>query len=329
MQGKSKKLLWIALAGVLALAVATFVFLRYRRHPLTITGAVTVEDRDPRKELPIADVAIRVASDMAAKPAQSDGSGFFSLRLFKRVRTGQPITLTFRHPGYQPLDLHETAGDKLYIARMIPIHPAAQPDQKVPAIVIGNVLVRYSFKTLRSVDVGSAVKTFEVANVANLRCDNNPVCSPDGKWRATIGSMTLDAGPGNEFHDARLSCIAGPCPFTSVESDNFSKGGQKITASIRNWSDTTTFLVEAEVTHFMVSHVEHQSYPVIFGPALNFTLPADADGVSLEADVAGEAITFPLGPDLLLSWANCSATGNKDQTKLYRCELKPGYRFQP
>jgi hypothetical protein len=199
----------------------------------------------------------------------------------------------------------------------------------VPAIVIGNVLVRYSFKTLRSVDVGSAVKTFEVANVANLRCDNNPVCSPDGKWRATIGSMTLDAGPGNEFHDARLSCIAGPCPFTSVESDNFSKGGQKITASIRNWSDTTTFLVEAEVTHFMVSHVEHQSYPVIFGPALNFTLPADADGVSLEADVAGEAITFPLGPDLLLSWANCSATGNKDQTKLYRCELKPGYRFQP
>jgi hypothetical protein len=77
----------------------------------------------------------------------------------------------------------------------------------------------------------------------------------------------------------------------------------------------------------MQSQIDHQSYPVIFGPALNFTLPADAEGVSLEADVVGETIIFPLGPDLFLSWASCNARVNRDQTKVYRCELKPGYRF--
>jgi hypothetical protein len=177
-------------------------------------------------------------------------------------------------------------------------------------------------------NIGSAVKTFEVENIGNIPCKGKAPCSPDGKWKATIGSLSLDAGMGNEFRDARVSCIAGPCPFTKIESDDFSKANQKITASARNWSETATFLVEAEVVHSMQSQVDHQSYPVIFGSALNFTLPTDAEGVSLEADIAGETIIFPLGPDLFLSWASCNARVNQDQTSVYRCELKPGYRFQ-
>ena len=58
-----------------------------------------------------------------------------------------------------------------------------------------------------------------------------------------------------------------------------------------------------------------------------FTLPAAAEGLSLEAELNGDAIVFPLGPTLFLSWANCQSFVNKDQSKLYRCELKPGYRF--
>ena len=50
--------------------------------------------------------------------------------------------------------------------------------------------------------------------------------------------------------------------------------------SARDWSDTTTFLLEAEVFHPMVSQVVHESYPVIFGDGLNFTLPSSAEGVS-------------------------------------------------
>ena len=46
-----------------------------------------------------------------------------------------------------------------------------------------------------------------------------------------------------------------------------------------------------------------------------------------QADVAGETVIFPLGPALFLSWANCDATVGRDQTKVYRCELKPEYQF--
>ena len=328
MDGKTQRLLGFAL-GLILLAVAGLLFSRYRRHPLTLIGVVNVKDADPRKELPIPDTVVSVPANMAPQAGKSDASGYFSLRLFKRIRPGDRITITFRHPGYQPLDLKEIADDKLYIAHMQPIRPRAEAGSKKPAVMIGNVVVRYSFKTLRTVNVGSAVKTFEVTNTPNVPCNGNPICSPDGRWKATVGSVELDAGAGNEFRDARLSCIAGPCPFTQVELDNFSKGGQKISASVRNWADTTTFLVEAEVTKLMVSQVEHRSYPVIFGPALNFTLPADAEGVTLEADYAGESIIFPLGPELLLSWANCSASVDQNKTKAYRCQLKPGYEFRP
>jgi hypothetical protein len=308
---------------------AAVLFVHFRRHPLTITGAVIAQSSDYRKELPIANVEINVADGLAIAPAKSNSSGFFALRLLKRVHRGDPITLSVHHPGYQPLELHDFAADKLYIVHMQPIPPKPRPESGKPAVKIGNVVVRYSFKTLRSIDVGSAVKTFEIINNANIPCDKGPVCSPDGKWKASVGTLGLSAGPGNEFHNARLSCIAGPCPFTRILSDNFAKGGPTLNAKILNWSDTTTFLVEAEVNHFLVAQTEHQSYPVIFDRTLDFTLPADAEGLSLQADMAGENIIFPLGPDLLLSWATCSDEVNQDQTKLYRCEVKPGYQLQP
>jgi hypothetical protein len=78
----------------------------------------------------------------------------------------------------------------------------------------------------------------------------------------------------------------------------------------------------------MESDIVRQSYPVIFGQTLNFTLPAAAEGVSIEAEINGAPIVFPLGPDLYLSWADCNARVNSDQTKVYRCELKPKYGFR-
>ena len=77
----------------------------------------------------------------------------------------------------------------------------------------------------------------------------------------------------------------------------------------------------------MVRDYVRKSYPVIFGRALNFTFPAAAEGVSIQAEINGETIVFPLGPNLFLSWADCNARLNNNQTKVYRCELKPGYRF--
>jgi hypothetical protein len=70
------------------------------------------------------------------------------------------------------------------------------------------------------------------------------------------------------------------------------------------------------------------SYPVEFGRTLNFTLPPTQEGVSIEAEVDGAAMVFPLGPNLYLSWATCTmTTSSEEKSTAYRCELKPGYRF--
>ncbi|MBV9082160.1 MAG: hypothetical protein JOZ62_05760, partial [Acidobacteriaceae bacterium] len=134
-------------------------------------------------------------------------------------------------------------------------------------------------------------------------------------------------GQGNEIRDARVSCIAGPCPFTRIES-NLTDANRVLHASALGWSDTTTFLVEADIVHTTVQDMIRQSFPVKFGRGMNFTLPGTAAGPSIEAELNSQDIVFPLGPDLALSWATCTLKVDTDQSKLYSCELKPGYVFQ-
>ena len=320
-----KDLKWIVLAGACCVALVVFLVVHRLRQPIMVIGAVTVQDADFRKQLPIADVDVTVANGRANGPAKSDASGFFTLRLRKWVSKRQPIVLKFRHAGYQPLDLHEIADGKLYVARMVPVATKAD---SAPKVAIGNVRIRYSIKGARMLNVGSAAETFEAKNEGNVPCNGQLPCSPDSRWKAAVGSVSLDAGPGNQFRGVRVSCIAGPCPFTKIESEDFSSPSQTITASARTWSDTATFLVEAEVVRLMQGDIAHQSYPVIFGPGLSFTLPTQAEGVSLEAEVSGETVIFPLSPDPFLSWANCDSRPDQDKGRIYRCILKPGYVFR-
>jgi hypothetical protein len=329
MSGRRKVWLWAAAAVIVSLGgTLAIVRLMHRNNkPVSLQGAVVMQNGDTKKELPIAGVQIVAVSGTLVGDCKSDSSGYFSLTLNPEVVPGQAITLRFRHPEYLPLDLNEPVDDKLYVARMAPRPPKLPAQSKKPEIRVANVSARYSIKATTAVNIGSAVKTFQVVNTANVPCEGRPPCSPDGRWKAAIGSASLDAGEGNEFRNARVSCIAGPCPFTRIESDHFSRGGRNINVSARNWSDTTTFLLEAEVLHPMVSDNIRRSHPVIFGRALNFTLPAAAEGVSILAEIDGEPIVFPLGPNLFLSWANCNERVNNDQTKVYRCELKPGYQF--
>jgi hypothetical protein len=312
---------------VVGATLSAILWTRPHTRPMSLRGAVIRQDTDPKKELPIADVEIAaVANGSVIGDGKSDASGFFSIALRTRLWIGRPVTFRFRHADYQPLEMPEFVGDKLYLAHLVPIpheaHAANRPD-----VTVSNVLARYSIKTTTAANVGSAVTTFEVVNTANVPCRKQPPCSPDGKWKASMGSAALDAGEGNEFRNARTSCIAGPCPFTKIEDENFSQGGRTINVSARNWSDTATFLLEAEVFHPMMSDMVRTSYPVKFGQALNFTVPGSAEGVTIQAEINGEAITFPLGPNLYLSWADCNARVNRDQTRVYRCELKSGYKF--
>jgi hypothetical protein len=324
--------IWIT--PILAVAVLVAAILMYvriravRRRPILLMGIVLVQDADPRKQLPIADTQVSLGDGLALGEARSAMSGVFTLPLKREIKAGTLITLRLRHSDYQPLELKEVVSDKIIVARMAPLRRETPAKSSGPETVVANVLVRYSVKAITASNIGSAVKTFEVVNTGNVPCNNQFPCSPGGKWKAAIGSTMLDAGEGNEFRNARVSCIAGPCPFTQVVSDDFSRGGRTISVSVRNWSDTATYLIEAEVVHPMVSDISRDSYPVIYDRGLNFNLPGAAEGPSIQAEINGETVVFPLGPSLCLSWANCNVGVDKDQTKAYRCELKPGYRFR-
>jgi hypothetical protein len=312
---------------VVVLVVGAALAILHRRQPVVLKGAVLRQGADPNMQLPIADVEITASNDLGSGTSKTDAAGFFSLTLPKGLRRRQPMVLKFRHKDYQPLQWDDYIADKLYVARMIPIHQETVAESHSDSTV-SNTRIRYSVKATNEANIGSAVRTFQVVNTGNQPCKNQPPCAPGGKWKATIGSFSLDAGQGNEFRNARVSCIAGPCPFTKIEMEDFSEERQHFNVSVRNWSDTTTYLLEAEVVHPMTSDMVRETYPVVFGRALNFSLPASAEGPSIEAEINGEPIVFPLGPDLLLRWADCHLAVDKDQSKNYRCELKSGFRFR-
>jgi len=317
----------VAVSLGIAIAVLLVELPRLRRER-SLTGAVLTADADPRKQLPVPDVEIMAEVGGTAERTKSDSSGFFRLTWRSRVWPGEQVTLRFRHPDYQPLEITQPLNNHLYVARLASaasVKDRASPDAEVP---VANIRVRYAVKATTTINIASVAKTFEVVNTGNVPCEGQSSCSPDGKWKATIGSISLDAGDGQEFQNVRVSCIAGPCPFTKTESDGFSRGGRKISVSVRAWSDTVTFLVEAEVVHTMLSDAIRQSYPSIFGRDMTFTLPPTGQGPSIEAEVNGLEIVFPLGPDLNLTWASCSVQVASNGIKLYSCELKPGYRFR-
>jgi hypothetical protein len=325
---------WIAIP---AAAVAVLIWLgihHWRPHWSIVQGAVIRRDTDTRKESPIAGVSVTASHGDVHLSTQSDASGYFKIAFPGTVLPGQTVTLSFEQKDYKPLELLDTIQFRsslrqLVIATMEPAAAHRGVDSDRPPFVVSNIRVRYTVNSQNEENIGSAVKTFQVVNVGNIPCHRQSPCSPDGYWKAARGSIELDAGAGNEFRDARASCIAGPCPFTQIDTSGFANGSRTIVASAVDWSDTATFLLEAEVFHTAnVSNVR-ESYPVVFGRSLSFTLPGSAEGVSLEAELDGVEMVFPLGPELYLSWADCAfRTGsNREKSAVYQCELKPNYRF--
>jgi len=330
---------WIVWGAVIAAGAAIVTVLvirshRWRPRTITVQGAVIRKDQDPRRELPVANVAVTATDGLMTVSTHSDASGYFELKFRENVWPGQTVTLSFRDPDYDSYDITLHPGirsttQKLYVAALVPIKPEVEPRTNKKPSVVSNIRIRYTVNSQGEENIGSEVRTFQVVNKGNVPCNGQLPCSPDGEWKAATAAMTLDAGPDHEFKDVRASCIAGPCPFTRIDSSGFSQGGRIISAKVLDWSDTATFLLEAEVFRTSINSNVRESYPVIFGNTLNFTLPPTEEGVSIEAELDGTAMVFPLGPDLYLSWATCTARTNRDGEKstVYRCELKPGYRF--
>jgi len=338
MTRKQKTFIWVAV-GLVATPVVARVVRTWRSptRPILLTGAVLRDDPDPRAQTPIANVTITATGGFSSAETKSDSSGLFKVLVRPGLVPGRTISMTFEHAEYKPVQIAEAERDLLYVIRMEPLvrspsqAPDGVPDRPGPpaeAAKIANVRVRYSMKTQTTVNVGSVARQFEIVNKGNVPCQGKRPCSPDGKWKATRGSLSLDAQQGNVFLNVRASCVAGPCPFTRVDPDNLVRPARRIQIWALNWSDTASFLVEAEVTRTLVTDTVRHSFPFITDRTMSFGMPATAEGLSIIADVNGEEIVFPLGPGLILSWATCSVEGPPGGNKIYRCELKPGNQFQ-
>lgn len=319
----------VAAVMVLGLLAATALVFLVRWQSWTkveISGIVLRDDVDPKEQVPVENARVVASDGRLSVTAQSDTAGYFDVKFASVWHARNTVTLDFHHPGYEPLQLSGFVSGQICVARM---KPEVELEHAIRAgvVPISNVRVRYSLRSLNSVNIGSAARVFEAWNKGGVPCAESPNCSPDGKWKATLNQQVFDAGLGNEFRNTRLSCIAGPCPFTKLIGD-LPQSGREVKIAVLNWSDTATFLLEAEVTHTQMNNIVRFMYPVIFGPAMNFTLPAESEGATIEAELNGTEIVFPLGPRLKLSWGTCTATQGTDNTRQFRCELKPGYTFR-
>jgi hypothetical protein len=317
--------IWTAvIVGAIATSVFVPRFIRYRN--ITIRGAVIRNSDNPDRRSPLLGVAVTATDGSVLASTKTDIKGAFRLTIRRTFLITHNVKLEFRLADYKPLDIYDPNGSKLYVATLVPREEDRPGHESREVTRISHVSVRYAITTGAVAEVGSGVKTFRIVNKGNVPCDGRLPCSPDGKWKATLVSASLDAGPDNEFRNGRVSCIAGPCPFTKIDRDDFSKEARVISAKILGWSDTTTFLLQGDsIRHVLVDNIR-RAYPVIFDRTMNFSLPASADGTCIEAEMGGTPIIFPINPNLSLSWTNCEVQ-SEQESRLYRCELKPGFVF--
>jgi hypothetical protein len=338
--GKSRRrrtVIWIATATVAIGILSVAIKIRpawLRRAPLEtipITGAVLRQNKDPRKQSPIANADITATGRLFEVKLKSDSSGFFQISPRQGLPQREPVTVRFEHADYKPIEVTTSPEDRLYVVRMEPVVPEPpserQPGGTEKPVFIKDVRVRYTVKDQTTMNVGSVAKQFEVVNTGNVPCADRRPCSPDGKWKATTGSLSLNAEGEDQFRNVRVTCIAGPCPFTKIMPGDLMRPSRVISVSVLNWSDTAGFLVESEVTRTAVTNTIRRFYPTLIEQTMTFALPASAEGLTVEADLNGEEIVFPLGPRLNLSWATCSVEIANGQNRTYRCELKTGFRF--
>ena len=154
-----KRIAWAIIAVAAGVVIVVFLLMRAHRlrtiteaQSIPIEGAVIRRDTDANKELPIAGVAITASDGVRTATTESDAAGYFNLVLQKTVLSDRPVTVSFRHSDYEPLDLTVQTGrlaipKQLYVAAMVPIpaKSAARPARR--QIVVSNIRVRYTINT--------------------------------------------------------------------------------------------------------------------------------------------------------------------------------------
>src|SRR5438445_12149441 len=72
---------WVVAAAVASVILGTALFFTFHRNPVSLRGAVTMQDPDRKKELPIANVETTAANELNTVTATSDAMGDLRLTL--------------------------------------------------------------------------------------------------------------------------------------------------------------------------------------------------------------------------------------------------------
>src|ERR1700691_2232994 len=103
MSGRSVAI-WAAVAIALGI-VTVLLVVRSRHASVTFTGVVLRQDLDPRKQLPIPNVKVTATEGERSAEGLSDTSGLFRLKPPNGGWREQPVSRSFRHPDYQPVEI--------------------------------------------------------------------------------------------------------------------------------------------------------------------------------------------------------------------------------
>lgn len=306
----------IGAAGVAIGAIAPALISRvHRPQPVILSGAIMRSDANPQKRYPISGVDVSYVEDNVEKHQTTTQDGAVTIAFGPGVKTGDLIELKFQHSCYQEMD--ETIG-AVDVPFTLYLWPATVPQPGAPCndpiITSIGLTFRKSYLTKST--------TFQVPNRGTVRCRKQP-CSPDGKWQANIVTASLDAGAGNTFarRQGGVSCIAGPCPFTQVVNDGFSAGGPRISVSIRNWSDTVTYVLQGKLVGGPTSPVTVKDKTFDFSVSRS-----DLPNLQIAAQTStGQSLVSDIGVGSI-PWATCQVSEGPSTIK-YHCTLAPDYTF--
>ena len=174
---QSRKTIWTVVGVTLGAAALIAVLVLPRIGKVRyVTGAVVIADADPRKQLPIPNVAISGEVRGVTVWTKSNAAGYFRLTWPSGLWWGQGLRLQFQQAQYQPLTTIETLTHQLYIARLKP-SVSGQREKRRRARQIAksaNLRVRYTVKATNTIDIGTSSETFQVVNTANVSCSHAP-----------------------------------------------------------------------------------------------------------------------------------------------------------
>jgi hypothetical protein len=186
-----KAAIWGAAALLAVVVLVLLIRGRLQRRSASVEGAVLMQDTDPRRQLPISGVEVSTAAGETMVQSRSDAAGFFRLKVPLSLWRNETSGLDFRHPGYRSVHVSQQLGEQIYVVRMAAIASQSAPEPTGAQATLKDVRVRYATKATTPINVGSIAKTFEVANAGDVPCNHAPVCSPNGKWKASLGGLSL------------------------------------------------------------------------------------------------------------------------------------------